>query len=193
MVKSIEEPVYIIPRIKNKKDSYRIWEQGGFGNRLQAWFSLEELREASYSGQVGIRYSDVRGGGSLFVPFLDQNTLTAKVKELEEKGYRRADMVFSEMAPDYALTINGEVNDFWDLWYSHVKKPMRIALKEWSRHESGVRARMIMRQFMNDASYADLCALMDLYPAHTIEFSCYPFHLGNIPGRNSVIWEVRKY
>jgi len=35
--------------------------------------------------------------------------------------------------------------------------------------------------------------LLDLYPDHVIEFSAAEVFVGDRPGRNAVVWEVRKY
>lgn len=39
----------------------------------------------------------------------------------------------------------------------------------------------------------DVEILLELYPDATIELAAYPYTLGKIPGRNTVIWEVRDY
>lgn len=43
------------------------------------------------------------------------------------------------------------------------------------------------------ASYEDVRELLKLYPNHVVEFSCCDRSVGSVPGRNTVIWEVRLY
>ena len=43
------------------------------------------------------------------------------------------------------------------------------------------------------SSYSDLEALMEIFSDSSIEFSTYRIPVGNIKGRNTIIWEVRNY
>ena len=102
--------------------------------------------------------------------------------------------------PDDHLLIQGEVRllEGWQphalhLWYATLKKPMNIALAEDSRFAFGVQVHDLLKPRMSPSSYSDLDALIELYPTSTIEFSTYDIGVGNIPGRNTVIWEVRDY
>ncbi len=70
---------------------------------------------------------------------------------------------------------------------------MNIALAEDSHHAYGVQVLDLLKPRMTESSYSDIEALFDLYPESGIEFSTYSIGVGNIPGRNTVIWEVRNY
>jgi hypothetical protein len=42
-------------------------------------------------------------------------------------------------------------------------------------------------------SYEEFLMLGELYPGAVIEFTSYEIVLGNLKGRNTVVWEVRNY
>jgi hypothetical protein len=47
---------------------------------------------------------------------------------------------------------------------------------------------------MTPSSWADFEALLELYPSHVLEVSVYAgTTVGDVPGRNAVVWEVRRY
>ena len=79
------------------------------------------------------------------------------------------------------------------LTYTHIQKPMNQALKEETKHAKNLRAKIILQETMCGSSFADLEALLELYPTAVIEFSTYGINVGEIPGRNTVIWEVRDF
>ncbi len=65
------------------------------------------------------------------------------------------------------------------------RKPWRIL--------EGNDARVALQAHMSPSSFADLEALFDRYPTSVVEFGIYSCNIGNIPGRNTIIWEVRDY
>jgi hypothetical protein len=46
---------------------------------------------------------------------------------------------------------------------------------------------------MTPSSYADLEVLLERYPDHVFEISVWASCLGDTPGRNAIIWEIRRY
>jgi hypothetical protein len=70
---------------------------------------------------------------------------------------------------------------------------MRDALKKQRLDAYGIAANEMIKHYMTPSSYEDFKAIVDLYPEHVVELSIYSICLGNISGRNSIIWEVRKY
>ena len=98
--------------------------------------------------------------------------------------------------PDEHLTIQGEVMKThlgFVLWYTTIKEPMNSALKKESLYAEGLKAYLLLKNYLSESSYEDLIALMELFPESSIEFSSYRVPVGNLPGRNTVIWEVRDY
>ena len=123
------------------------------------------------------------------------------IKELSFKGIRKEDLKFNESAPDDHLLIQGEIiyqpdsrvyPDNYLLLYSTEKTQMKFALKN-AKTASGLKVRIMLEHLMTESSWEDLLDLMEKYPESVIEFSTYDICLGNLPGRNTIIWEVRDY
>lgn len=98
--------------------------------------------------------------------------------------------------PDDSLLIQGEVIDYiggFQLTYTLIKKPMNLGLREETRLAKGLTAKIILRSRMDPSGFGDLLALLEIYPESAIEFSTYEKFVGDIPGRNTVFWEVRNY
>jgi len=70
---------------------------------------------------------------------------------------------------------------------------MNQGLAEQTLHAFGLNAKMILEKNLYTSSLADIYALLEIYPDSVIEFSSYSIPVGNIKGRNAVIWEVRNY
>jgi hypothetical protein len=54
-------------------------------------------------------------------------------------------------------------------------------------------ASLLIREAMTPSSYDDWLMLIDRYPGHVLEVSIYDRCLGDVPGRNALVWEVRRY
>jgi hypothetical protein len=70
---------------------------------------------------------------------------------------------------------------------------MRDALKEESHEAHGLKAKMLLEHYLDAPSYNWLLGLLEWYPDHVVEFSCYGKKWGTVPGFNTIYWEVRKY
>lgn len=57
----------------------------------------------------------------------------------------------------------------------------------------GLTVRALLDQFLDPSSRDDIDGLFELYPDAAIELASYPYKLGKLPNRNTVIWEVRNY
>ena len=179
--------------VLNKIDGMRRWHEGEFGNKLRTWVSCNAWFWDPYSGDVGLRYSDPRGGGAVFEAHILPHDVGAVLLRWARSGRDLAFVTFCEEAPDHRLIMNGEYHDLHGFHFSRVKKPMRAALKEGGRFASVPRARLMLRQAMTPSSWADFEALTETYPEHVIELSVYDLCLGVLRGRNTIIWEVRRY
>ncbi|MBI2103253.1 hypothetical protein HYT55_05395 [Candidatus Woesearchaeota archaeon] len=180
--------------ILRKEDQYRLWHGGVFGNKLRTWNSYGEVMGSGYQGTVTMRYRGSAGGG--FVRYevpLDQ--ILPVQEEWRNAGAQEALITFNESAPDSQLVLQGEVmhdHRGYVFFHSDEKKKMRDALRQ-GRHVEGLQAKLLLEETMTPSSYADLEALFDIYSDSVVELSVYEFCLGNIPGRNMVVWEVRNY
>ena len=177
------------PPVLNKKDFVKRFLANEFGNRGPTWNSLEDFKNANYSGLVHLR-NRVAGGDT----FYDLKPLQALEKWQEVEDQSR--WYCAAMAPTEKTLFQGEVKEgIWglDLFYTTVAKPMRDALKEWSKSVSGILAYSLLRQFLCPNSYDWLMHLLAEYPDHVVEFSTFSVQWGTVPGYNTVYWEVRLY
>ena len=56
-----------------------------------------------------------------------------------------------------------------------------------------LRSDLLLKLAMTPASHDDWNLLLGQYPGHVLEVSIYDRCLGDTPGRNALVWEVRRY
>lgn len=192
--------------ILTKKQNYALWQSGAFGNKLRAWRTITEWRLAGghtdlRNVKVALRVLLPDGGGGP----CRYNLLPHEVDNLAflwmNRGVMWENIMVNEMGPDDAILLQGEyLNDIhvlgsqWGYFlHSWICKPMRLALAEKSEIAQGLRSDLILRSAMTPSSYDDWQMLLEQYPGHVFEVSIYDRCLGDIPNRNALVWEVRKY
>jgi hypothetical protein len=177
--------------VDSKREFYRLYFAGAFGNALRTWPSLGALMASGYRGTVTIREAGRAGGG-----FCRYGVPVGEVhRVLLEARVHCSLVTFNESAPDNRLVAQGEVARLVGglaLRYSTAKAPMREAMLR-ARDVRGSEAVAVLRSALTESSYEDLDALLDTYPDAVVEFGAYGCLVGGIPGRNTVIWEVRNY
>ncbi len=193
-------------KIKSKSEFYKLYNNYLLGNRPLAWDNLKDAIKSNHKGTATIR--DARGTkrgdiNALLPMFLVPiDKLKETVKQLEEKGISQNSMKFNQSMPDEHLTIQGELlknHEGINLLYTHIPKPMNIALKEQTFHAHGLKAELILKHFLWPSSYEEIISLLDFFShedsssSSVIEFSSYSIPVGHLPGRNTVIWEVRDF
>jgi hypothetical protein len=105
-------------------------------------------------------------------------------------------MIYGECPPEESRTIQGELcRGPWGhyFYYTFAAGPMRWALEEAGRHAWGLEVLMLLRANVDPSSLDDIMELLDEYPDHVVEFTSFTVPVGRIPGRQTLIWEVRKY
>jgi len=135
-----------------------------------------------------------KGGNATYNVPLEK--LSQEIKRYIKMGYSVGDLTFNQSMPDEHLLIQGELmlRPFgYYLLYSIVKKPMNIALKEEPKHAHGLEALSLLKTNLWSQSYTDLMDLLDIYSESVIEFGAYDLAVGDLPHRNTIIWEVRNY
>lgn len=179
-------PLWDITRpmqITSKHQMYRLLKAGILGNTLRTWETLDEYLSDGAPRNVALRTRE-QGG-----PFI-QNLSPSQVKKHWSPRF-----FISEHAPDYALTLQGEVQqspNYIDLFCSTQSGyTMRDGLRKHGRMEYGYRAVSLMKINMDPGSFEWINILLNDHPDSVIEFSCYPWAVGKIPNRNTLIWEVR--
>lgn len=175
---------------KNKKEFYQKWQNLDFGNRIRAWDTYKDLIDDDYKGLVTVRYKEPSSPKCKYnVPFSDIE------KVISDLGGKPELYTFNESCPDEKLLFQGEIyhGDTYSLFYSELKLPMRDALKQGGKQVYFTTAKCIMQYYMRSKSYTMIQDLLDNYPGAAIEFSCYSMCLGELPGHNVIVWEVRNY
>lgn len=186
-----------------KSRSFRLWSAGSFGNKLLSWRDASEWADSGYRGRVALRVREGSGGGPCFYD-VEWWLVPDRLYEFVRRGYSVTQVMVNEMASPDGILVQGEYHpgalpngeggaEVGYFFYSRVKKSMRDALREQHEEARGLLADLVLREAMTPSSYEDFRALVDLYPDHVLEVSVYDHCLGDVPGRNALVWEVRRY
>jgi len=179
--------------VLTKADFVRRYQAGEFGNRAPTWDTPESFcRSKTRLGATFHLRCRAAGGPTYYgLDWID-------VMSLWRFQDSPKDWYCSAMAPhaEYG-TAQGEVQrsvNWIDLTITTGRFPMREALlTDYTTLVQGLRAISLLRHFMDPPSYEWLEYLLDTYPGHVVEFSCFSRPWGTIPGMNTVFWEVRQY
>jgi len=188
--------------VLTKKQNFRLWQGGEFGNKLLAWRTVSDWRASGFAGSVVLRVLLPVGGGPTLYN-VRPNEVDGVVREWTRSGVPLEDIMVNEAAPDRDVVLQGEyLNDVYGAgddvsWgyflHSRVVRHMRDALAERSGVVCGLAADVMLRQAMTPSSHEDWLLLLDRYPGHVLEVSIYGRCLGDTPWRNTLVWEVRRY
>ena len=178
-------------KINNKKEFYDLFNRGILGNKALVWNSYEELKKSRWNKGVCIRLGNEKGRKFCIydIPFENLDKELSKIKEKDR-------LVFNQSMPNKFLSLQGELMNTEKglyLFYTTIKKPMNLGLKEEQKHAFGLGALNILKAKLYPTTLDDFRHLLEQYPDAVIEFSAYEVPVGNLPGRNAVIWEVRDY
>lgn len=188
-------------QVLSKSQNYRLWRAGAYGNKLRSWESLRAWRLSGYRGLVALRCREGQGGGPC-VYDVDPGFVTRAIELMFAQGAKDGEIMVNEMAPNKEILQGEYLNAFcgagdgasWGYFhYSQAMTRMRHALCWAPKAASGLRAELLLQQHMTPASYEDWRLLVDKYPDHVLEVSVYDCCLGDLPNRNALVWEVRKY
>jgi hypothetical protein len=179
-------------RITTKRQMYELYNAGLLGNGLRNWPTLDECCENA-TGLVGVRCRRI-GGPCIAMKTPDE--LRAAMREVYAQGWRPEDFIYGESPDHHHQLIQGEVQRserHYDLTYSTVQAPMRVALAQETRYAQGAAVPAILRAYLWPSSYDDMMDLLDIYDGAVVEFTSFDCELGRYPNRNTIIWEVRHY
>jgi len=190
--------------VLRKSQCYRLWQSGAFGNKLRAWRTVEEWRASGHREPVTLRCLLGPGGRGPCSYDVRPDEVDGILGTWTRLGISREDVMLNEGAPDDAVLVQGEyLNDVVTLgdgelacgifYHSLVRRKMRDALAAGARTATGLAATEILRRHMSSASYEDWQDLIGRYPGHVLEVSVYDRYLGDLPRRNALVWEVRRY
>jgi hypothetical protein len=182
------------PSVKTKKEHYALFEKGFFGNKARTWESYDEIKKSGYKGAVSIRTREKLGWKTKYqIPLIK---IPEVLKELKQKKISEDQVIYNEYPPDDRLLFQGEImrkEKGLYFYYTTIKKPMKKALLEQQKTITGIKALLMLKQNLTPSSYDDLMELLELFPDDIIEFSTYEICFGDLPFRNTIIWEVRGY
>ena len=187
--------------VLSKPQNYRLWQGGAFGNKLRAWRTVAEWRESGFGGMVVLR--TVMGGNGPCRYNLNPEEVDAVVDGWLALGIPPDMIMVNEAAPDDDVILQGEyLNDIYEIdgeagWgyfrYSRARAQMRDALAAAPEVAHRLRSDLLLELAMTPASHDDWSLLLERHPGHVLEVSIYDRCLGDTPGRNALVWEVRRY
>ena len=189
----LQERLNHIRPVLTKKDFYRRYYQGEFGNTSYMWSNFLEWESSGYSKLVAIRTLRPKGRCDYFIPNWD---VAFRWNDFIDNGYHPEELNISAQIPEEDKLCQGEVSIVdgkLHAWLSEDLRPMRSALRENSFHLKGFKAHWYLKAKLCHNSWEWLWYLLENYPGHTVEFSTLRYSWGTIPGHNTIIWEVRKY
>jgi len=194
-VEDLTKEIINTGRINNKFSYYLLYENGLLGNKPFIWNSIEEIKKSGWKKEICIRgRKGIAREKSRFNLTIED---AAKyVDQLKNEGIPPEKLTFNQSMPDEHLLIQGEIfrdQNIYALTYTTVKKPMNRAFEEETLHAKGLTAINLIKGNLFSTSYSDLQELFDFFPDSIIEFSSYDIDVGNLPNRNTIIWEVRNY
>jgi hypothetical protein len=186
------------PPITTKKAMYRLLQAGLLGNTIPIYNSVDEWWDSDDLWRYdnwGVRV--LTPGDKRMRLNIPRGWVLDYVKDNfpEDSGYNISPMI------DQWSIFKGEVYEQYHTppyglcAYVNFKgnMPWREALRDYGQHFFGLEAKLQLQKYMDPSSYDDVRTLLEEYPDHVVEFSVCDRSVGIIPGRNSVIWEVRKY
>lgn len=181
--------------IRTKLENFRLWEAGAFGNRLHLWHTTKAWRESGFSGLVVLRYLGLGGA------WCEYDVEPKRVEEIlarwSSEGANMRQVMINEAIPADDVILQGEIWTGGDkplaFHYSTLADHMRPALSKGGQYCQYLQTRNLLRGAMTPSSFCDLEELLAMYDRHAVELSIFRKCLGNIPGRNTLVWEVRRY
>ena len=188
--------------VLSKTQNYLLWQGNAFGNKLRSWRTVDEWRRSGFEGEVVLRTLLDGGGGPC------RYNLASEEVDSVVDGWLALDIppdriMVNEAAPDGDVILQGEyLNDIYVMdgeagWgyfkYSRARAQMRDALAAAPEVAQRLRSDLLLKLAMTPASYDDWNLLLERHPGHVLEVSIYDRCLGDVPGRNALVWEVRKY
>jgi hypothetical protein len=179
--------------ILTKRQSYELCHAGAYGNRVRQWDSIEAWQASGYDEPVAMRVALESGGGPkvFYVPPCNVGIIAELWGDL---GVRRDQIRLSEMADGRRILQGQYANDFTgEFLHTFETGPMLEALTKSHAYAFSLRSKLLLQAHMTPSSYADLEVLLEQYPDHVFELSVWASCLGDTPGRNAIIWEVRRY
>jgi len=185
-------PLQTIP---NKDEYYAHYEACTLGNKPLTWYSLEEIKKSGWTGRVCMR-SKVGISRKKVEYDIPLKKVHKRINAWKKAGIPENEIAYNQSMPNHHLSLQGEVMKTQKGLYlicTTIKEPMLKAFEKERINLEGLNATRTLKGHLWPSSHSDLIALMDMFPESVVEFSAYTVPVGNIQGRNTIIWEVRNY
>lgn len=188
--------------ILTKQQNYRLCLAGGYGNRVRHWDSVEAWKQSGFGEPVAMRTALAAGGGPKAFRVQPERVLDQAALWARDFGVHQDQIKIAEMADGRRVLQGQYLNDVyiqdgevrWGYFlFTFETGPIPEALATSSDVAWGLRADLLLQQYMTPSSYADLQVLMEKYDGHVFELSVWESCLGDTPGRNAIVWEIRRY
>lgn len=180
--------------IRSKAEFYKLWQAGVLGNRTQLFTTLKQAMDSG-APTVGFREIGRAGGG-----MWERSDTRQQIPEIHARWLATGrPFIMDDGVPNNRSTMQGEICRTHEGLQGYIATgyallPMRRTMAAGlHKHYSRLEVRLLQQRYMDPSSREDIDALLDIYPDATVEFTCFDVNVGNIPNRNTMIWEVRNY
>lgn len=179
--------------IDSKREFFRLREHGCVGNQLRMWTSISDVLQSD-AEWIGFRELRTGAGSGLHEVVRRFAAYETNIRWFQE-GRR---FIIDEAAPDHLVQLQGEVCRTIRGWEGSLAIRSGVRMREAMsagllKPMVGLVVPTLLDHFVDPASRDDIDVLLQMYPEATIEFAAYSCNLGFLPGRNTLIWEVRNY
>jgi hypothetical protein len=177
--------------ISSKQQFYQIQKLGLF-NTPRYWDRLEDVDTDST-----LTARNVKNPGSKTYYLKTLSQMKQIFRRVPQENY-----TFLENPPDGFRSIQGEftrLNGNWYLKYNRSQGTLGESLPVDHTITTGAYAMRLLRDNLDGASFEDMMLITDMFgdrynvETPVIEFSAYTIPIGQLRGRNTIIWEVRSY
>jgi len=193
--------------ITSKRKFFEMWEAGVLGNRTRLWRDPEEaqrwgLREGLFnnlpSDQPEIGFREIRRPGTTGAGKWEKVPWHRVKKTAAQWKSEGREFIMDDGCPDNCRTLQGEVvrteRGLEGFLETEGKLPMRPAMAAGHmKHRSYLETRLLLEKYMDPSSRDDLDSILEMFPDHAVEFSCFSVNVGIFPRRNTLFWECRAY
>lgn len=169
--------------ITNKRQMYSLLRAGHLGNTIPNYSSLSEWATAPSSPLWGIRSQ---------IPSDPRCRLNVLAKDVP--GYFFENALISPMIDNWACLRGQICNNYLEVIDTKCPYvPWREGFTNHRRDFTGSSVSSILSAYLWPNDLEDMRILLSLYPDHVIEFTACTRAIGDVPLRNTVIWEARLY
>lgn len=191
--------------IKNKREFFAMWEAGVLGNRTRLWRHPDDawqwVKTQPHSANTTtpeIGFRELRKPGTVGAGKWEKVPWFKMWSTADRWRAEGREFVMDDGVPNEKQTLMGEIvrtargmEGFLTL---ATPLPMRPAMAAGLLKPRGyLETRLLLEKYMDPSSRDDLDMILELFPDHAVEFSCFSVNVGIFPRRNTMFWETRLY